>query len=203
MLSELQQPIETVSEMRARISKRLHADYLKRPDYYHRLERRYGTTPRHRRRVDPVMRDAYLKWIHDLCLDTEVALTVTFRDFVDKPEGQSKRLACEKALVHLINRLNRAAFGHGVRRRGQRLTVVTIIEGEASGKRLHAHMAIARPPKSDLASWVKRVVVEARRCHQIHREVEAKHITSAGWAEYLTKEGPDALALSCTKKGNS
>lgn len=201
MLNKHQRPVGT-TEVRARIRNRLHAEYLKRPDYHERLAKRYGTTTGRLRRADPGMRDVYLQWIHELCLDTEVALTVTFRDFVEKLTGQNKRLACEKALAHLINRLNRAAFGHGVRRRGQRLTVVTVIEGEASDKRLHAHMAIARPPKSNLDSWIKRVVAEARRCHQIHREVEAKNITSAGWAEYLTKEGPDALALSCTKVGN-
>ena len=195
-------PPETVEQVRTRIRHRLNADYLARPDYYERLARRYGTTTRHLRRSEPEMRDAYLKWIQELCLDTEVALTVTFRDFVEKLEGRNRRLACEKALVHLINRLNRAAFGHGVRRRGQRLTAVTVIEGEATGKRLHAHLAIARPPKSDLVSWIRRVVLEARRCHQIHREVEAKHISSAGWAEYLTKEGPGVLALSCTTKGS-
>ena len=187
---------------RAIIRARLHADYLQRPCHYERLAKRYGTSTRHLRRADPEMRDAYRKWVQELCLDTEVALTVTFRDFVEKLEGQSKRLACEKVLVHLINRLNRAAFGHGVRRRGQQLTVVTVIEGEASNKRLHAHLAIARPPRSDLDSWITRIVVEARRCHQIHREIEAKQITTAEWAQYLTKEGPDALVLSCTKKGN-
>jgi hypothetical protein len=202
MLSSRSRTPETDEELRNRIRNRLHADYLKRPDYYERIAKRYGMTTRHLRRANPAMRDAYPKWIHELCLNTEVALTVTFRDFVEKLEGQNRRLACEKALVHLVNRLNRAAFGHGVRRRGQRLTVFAVIEGEASGKRLHAHLAVARPPKSDLDSWIKRVVVEARRCHQIHREVEAKHMSSAGWSEYLTKEGPEALALSCTTKGS-
>ena len=187
---------------RANIRDRLQADYLKRPEYYERLSKKYGTT------IKPYplpnkTRDDYKQWIQVLCEPVEVALTITFADSVIRGTGLNRRLGCERAVKHLINRLDRTAFGHGVRRRGQRLTVVSVIEGEMSGKRLHAHMGLSRPPRFKQNDWISRILSEARKCRQINREMRAKAVTSAGWAAYLAKEGPSALALSCTQRGNA
>jgi len=145
--------------------------------------------------------NAYQYWIRALCEDIQVALTITFRDSAHRGTVLDRRLGCEWAVKHLINRLNRAAFGHGVRRRGQRLTVVSVIEGEVSGKRLHAHMGLSRPHSIRQSDWIIRILSEARNCRQINREMKAKAVTSEHWADYLAKEGPSALALSCTQKG--
>ena len=72
-----------------------------------------------------------------------------------------------------------------------------------SGKRLHAHMGLSRPLRFKQNDWISRILSEARKCRQINREMRAKAVTSAGWAEYLAKEGPSALALSCTQRGKA
>lgn len=149
------------------------------------------------------MRKDYQQWIEVLCEPIEVALTVTFADNLIRGAGLDRRLGCEKTISHLINRLNRVAFGHGVRRRGNRLTVITVIEGEASVKRLHAHLGLSCPPRFKQNDWISRILSEAQKCRQINRELRAKAVTSAGWAAYLAKEGPSALALSCTQRGNA
>jgi hypothetical protein len=202
MSSRRLQPIEKAYLTRAHIRDRLQADYLKRPDYHGRLSKKYGTTTKLYPLPGKTQED-YRKWIQVLCEQIEVALTVTFTESALKGTGLDRRLGCEWAVKHLINRLNRAAFGHGVRRRGQRLTVVSVIEGEMFGKRLHAHVGLSRPPRFKQSDWISRILSEAQKCRQINREMRATAVTSAGWAAYLAKEGPSALALSCTQRGKA
>jgi hypothetical protein len=202
MSSRRLQPVEKAYLTRAHIRDRLQADYLKRPEYYERLSKKYGTTTK----PYPLPRkkqDDYQQWIEVLCEPVEVALTITFADSVIRGTGLNRRLGCEWAVKHLINRLNRTAFGHGVRRRGQRLTIVSVIEGEVSDKRLHAHMGLSRPLGIKQSDWIRRILSEARKCRQINREMRATAVTNSGWAAYLAKEGPSALALSCTQRGKA
>ena len=180
----------------------LHADHPGHPEYCERLVNRYQG--RIRQTISPhILHNVYQEWVRALCEDIQVALTITFTESALKRTGFDRRLGCEKTIFHLINRLNRAAFGHGVRRRGSRLTAITVIEGEASEKRLHAHIALSRPNHIEESDWINRILFEARKCRQINREMRATAVTSAGWATYLAKEGPSALALSCTQRGNT
>ena len=203
MSSRRLQPIEKAYLTRAHIRDRLQADYLKRADYHGRLSKKYGTTTKPYPLPGSKTQEDYRKWVQVLCEPVEVALTITFADNLIRGAGLDRRLGCEKTISHLINRLNRVAFGHGVRRRGNRLTVITVIEGEASVKRLHAHLGLSCPPRFKHSDWISRILSEAQKCRQINREMRAKAVTSAGWAAYLAKEGPSALALSCTQRGNA
>ena len=201
MLSELQRPIETVSEMRARIRNRLlDADSLKQPDYSDRLAGRCVTAVKIPRRTKSSIQAAYEEFIGEAGQDIEIAVTLTFRDSALRMGGISARLNVEKTVRHYVNRLNKLAFGHGVGRRGQTLTVISVIEGEVSRKRLHAHLGISRPKHIDLPTWIRIALREATQCRQIGRQIDVKAVTPA-WVGYNTKEGPEALAPGSMRRG--
>ena len=203
MLSELQRPIETVSEMRARIRNRLlDADSLKQPDYSDRLAGRCVTAVKIPRRTKSSIQAAYEEFIGEAGQDIEIAVTLTFRDSALRMGGISARLNVEKTVRHYVNRLNKLVFGHGVKRKGQTLTVISVIEGEVSRKRLHAHLGISRPKHIDLPTWIRIVLREATQCRQIDKEMKVEAVFSApGWISYILKEGPEALALSILRRG--
>lgn len=185
---------ENNTRQKAQIRNHLHADSLKRPAYHDRLAGRYGTAVKIPLRTKSSIQAAYEEFIGEAGQDIEIAVTLTFRDSALRIGAISARLNVEKTLSHYGNRLNRAAFGHGVKRRGQTLTVIPVIEGDVSRKRLHAHLGISRPKHIDMQTWMRIAHREATKCRQIGREIKVKAVTSSGWIGYITKEGPEALA---------
>ena len=113
MLNKHQRPVGT-AEVRARIRNRLLAE-VKIP-----------------RPTKSSIQAAYEEFIGEAGQDIEIAVTLTFRDSALRMGGISARLNVEKTVRHYVNRLNKLAFGHGVGRRGQTLTVISVIEGEVS-----------------------------------------------------------------------
>jgi len=194
------QDADEVSQ-RARIRARIEAAYSKRPDYYDRLAKRYGTEIKIPCPAKSSTQAAYEKFLCEAGQDIEIAVTLTLRDSALKMGGISARLNVDKTVHHYINRLNKLAFGHGVRRRDQTLTVIPVIEGEVSRKRLHAHLGISRPSHIDLPTWIRIALREATKCRQVGREIKVKAVTSSGWIAYMSKEGPEALALGSMRKG--
>ena len=193
MLNKHQRPVGT-AEVRARIRNRLlDADSLKQPDCCDRLAKRYCTQVKIPRPTKSSIQAAYEEFIGEAGQDIEIAVTLTFRDSALRMGGISARLNVEKTVRHYVNRLNKLVFGHGVKRKGQTLTVISVIEGEVSRKRLHAHLGISRPKHIDLQTWKRIAHREATQCRQIGREIDIKAVTP-GWIGYITKEGPEALA---------
>lgn len=186
---------------RSRIRARIEAAYNKRPDYYDHLAKRYGTEIKIPCPTKSSIQAAYEKFLGEAGNDIEIAVTLTLRDSALKMGGISARLNVEKTVRHYVNRLNKLAFGHGVRRRGQTLTVIPVIEGEVSRNRLHAHLGISRPSHIDLSTWKGIALREATKCRQVGREIEVKAVTSSGWIGYMSKEGPEALALGSMRRG--
>ena len=114
---------------RARIRARIEAAYNARRDHYDHLAKRYGTEIKIPCPTKSSLQAAYEKFVAEVGQDIEIAVTLTLRDSALKMGGISARLNVEKTVLHFINRLNKLTFGHGVRRRGQTLTVVSAIEG--------------------------------------------------------------------------
>jgi len=185
---------------RTRVRSRIEALYNERPDYYDHLTREYGAKVKVPLRAKRETQAAYEDFINEAARDVEISLTLTFRDSALKMGSISARLNVEKTLLHYVNRLNRAAFGHGVKRRKQSLTIIPVIEGEISHKRLHAHLGISRPKHIDFQTWMRVVLREAKQCRQVAREVRVKAADS-GWLGYITKEGIEALALDSMRLG--
>ena len=201
MRSSLARPHEADNvSQRARIRARIGAAYNERPHYHERLAKRYYTQVKIPRPTKSSIQAAYEEFIGEAGQDIEIAVTLTFRDSALRMGGISARLNVEKTVRHYVNRLNKLAFGHGVGRRGQTLTVISVIEGEVSRKRLHAHLGISRPKHIDLPTWIRIALREATQCRQIGRQIDIKAITP-GWIGYSTKEGPEALALGSMRRG--
>ena len=192
---------ENNTQQKAQIRNHLHADSLKRPDYCDRLAGRYGTEVKIPRRTKSSIQAAYEEFIGEAGQDIEIAVTLTFRDSALRMGGISARLNVEKTVRHYINRLNKLVFGHGVKRKGQTLTVISVIEGEVSRKRLHAHLGISRPKHIDLQTWKRIAHREATQCRQIGREIKVKAVNNSRWIGYLAKEGPEALAPGSMRRG--
>lgn len=187
---------------RARIRAGIEAAYNARRDHYDRLAKKYGTKIKTPRPTKSSLQAAYEEFVSEAGQDIEIAVTLTLRDSALKMGGISARLNVEKTVRHYINRLNRLVFGHGVRRRGQTLTVIPMIEGEVSRKRLHAHLGVSRPKHIDLQTWIGIALREAKQCRQIDKEMKVEAVFSApGWIEYITKEGITTLALSSMRRG--
>ena len=150
------------------------------------------------------VQERYEDFITELSVPVEFAVTLTPKESLISLGDFNARSVWEKTLRHYGNRLNKAAFGHGVRRRVQTLTLIVVIEGSStSGKRLHAHLGVSRPEHIDSTTWMAILRREARRCFQVNRQIEVKAVTSSGWADYLAKEGIEALALDATRRGTS
>lgn len=185
---------------RTRVRSRIETMYGELPDYHDDFSRRCGSKVKVPYRAKRDAQAAYEDFIDEAARDVEIGLTLTFRDSALKMGSISARLNVEKTLLHFVNRLNKAAFGHGVKRRKQSLTVIPVIEGEGSHKRLHAHIGISRPRHIGLETWMGTVLREAKQCKQVAREMKVKAVDS-GWLRYVTKEGIEALALDSMKLG--
>lgn len=204
-MSKPHRPLETDEEMRKRIRSRIEALYNQQPGFYDRLARKYGAKANHSSWKKPMgIQAEHVAFMRELSVPVEFAVTLTPRDSILVMGGFNARKLWEKTLRHYGNRLNKAAYGHGVRRRSQTLTLIVVIEGgSTSGKRLHAHLGASRPAHIDSITWMAILRREARRCLQVNRQIEVKAVTSSGWADYLAKEGVEALALDATRRGSS
>lgn len=205
MLSSRSRPPETDEDMRKRIRSRIETLYNQQPGFYDRLARKYGTKANHSSWKKPMgIQAEHLAFIRELSESIEFAVTLTPKDSLLSLGYFNARSIWEKTLRHYGNRLNKAAYGHGVRRRSETLTLIVVIEGgSTSGKRLHAHLGASRPAHIDSITWMAILRREARRCLLVNRQIEVKAVTSSGWADYLAKEGIEALALDATRRGSS
>jgi len=205
MLSSRSRPPETEEDMRKRIRSRIETLYNQQPGFYDRLARKYGTKANHSSWKKPMgIQAEHLAFIRELSESIEFAVTLTPKDSPLSLGYFNARSVWEKTLRHYGNRLNKAAYGHGMRRRSQTLTLIVVIEGDStSGKRLHAHLGVSRPEHIDSNTWMASLLREARRCLLVNRQIEVKAVTSSGWADYLAKEGIEALALDATRRGSS
>jgi hypothetical protein len=147
---------------RTRVRSRIETLCSERLDYHDDLTRKYGAKVKLTRRAKRDTQAAYEDFIDEAARDVEISLTLTFRDSALKMGSISARLNVEKTLLHYVNRLNKAAFGHGVKRRKQSLTVIPVIEGGNSHTRLHAHLGISRPRHIDFQAWMRVVLREAK-----------------------------------------
>lgn len=133
-------------------------------------------------------------WLHSLCADYPVALTLTLKQTVDviTPVGSHKRqLArddCDRIAKRFIQKLNRQAFGHSAERHGKGLKYLVVVEGERSSKNLHLHLAIGALPKHVKFNQIAKLVEQAKANVAEIDEQYKFDITDSGWIEYISKE---------------
>lgn len=127
------------------------------------------------------------------------ALTVTLNDDQVHKSYLDRRLRLEETIRIVLRIIDRSCFRKDHKRLGLRIDSVVVIEGGKDQKRIHAHLALTRPPEiSDQQFWsyVHRAV---SRCKSLGEQYEIRSIfDSAGWARYLAKEGIEALSPQCT-----
>lgn len=143
---------------------------------------------------------SYVNFLNSLMSDSTHALTVTLRRDSGKPNDLDQRLRLEETLRCSLWFIARATFKKRHRRENVQIGSVCVIETGAFQNRMHAHLALACPifelhPRFELN--VRRSVA---RCRSLGKEFELKPIyDSAGWACYLSKQGPEALSPLCTQ----
>lgn len=139
---------------------------------------------------------AYLESMMSGCTH---ALTVTLKEDQAQKSYLDRRLRLEETIRIVLRIIDRSCFRKNHKRFGLRIDSVVVIEGGKDQKRIHAHLALARPPEiSDQQFWsyVHRAI---SRCKSLGEQYEIRSIfDSAGWARYLAKEGIEALSPQCT-----
>lgn len=140
-------------------------------------------------------RQSLQQWLQSLSQQYPLALTLTFKDTYTEqtPNGCAVRVLskanCEKAVARFQQKLNRSLFGrHAADKHHASLKCLVALEGEISGKRLHAHLALGGTPANMMP-------------HQLHKHIEnvvrlvpaldarfKLDIADSGWLAYMGKE---------------
>lgn len=142
----------------------------------------------------PTQKAAARAWLHSLCADYPVALTLTLKQTVDivnirgSHKLNIKRDDCERIAKRFIQKLNRQAFGHSAERHGKGLKYLVVVEGERSSKNLHLHLAIGAMPKHVKFNQIAKLVEQAKAQVAEIDEQYKVDITDSGWMEYISKE---------------
>ena len=139
------------------------------------------------------------EYLQSLMIGSTHALTVTLKDDHAHKSYLDRRLRLEETIRTALRIIDRSCFRKDHKRLRFRIDSVVVIEGGKDQKRMHAHLALTRPPEiSDhqFRSYVQRAV---SRCKSLGEQYEIRSISdSAGWASYLAKEGLEALLPQCT-----
>lgn len=140
-------------------------------------------------------RESLQLWLQSRTQQYPLALTLTFKDFyVEKtPTGHVTRVlsraTCEKALARFQLKLNRAVFGRSAAdKRHASLQYLVALEGEISGKRLHAHLALGGPPPNMMPHQLQKHIEKAI---QLVPAIDSRfklEIADSGWLAYMGKE---------------
>jgi len=152
---------------------------------------------------DQIKARIYRDFMVRLCKDTRVALTITFRESALPDSVVSASAFCEKTTQHLLRKINKRVFRHGVRRKDFRIASVAVLEAGGRGGRLHSHLALGLPPTYSVPDFLRLVTREIKSCRQIARQVDIQPINGGGWCDYLAKGGPETLLLSCCREAKS
>lgn len=134
-------------------------------------------------------------WLAGMACDYPLALTLTLKQTVTEvtPVGTRRRALteadCQRVAQRFQQKLNRVVFGkHAAERHGKTLRYIPVLEGRASGKRLHLHFAIGGLPQHIRFNRFDGLVREAK---QQVSQLDTQHrvdITDSGWMEYISKE---------------
>ena len=149
---------------------------------------------------DQVHARIYRDFLVRLSKDARVALTITFKESALPDSVASASALCEKTTQHLLRRINKRVFRHGVRRKDYRIASVAVLEAGTQGGRLHIHLALGLPPTHSLPDFMRLVSQEIKRCGLIARQLDIQPVRGAGWAGYLSKSGLEGLLLSCCRE---
>jgi hypothetical protein len=139
------------------------------------------------------------EYFESMMSDCTHALTVTLKEDQAQKPYLDRRLRLEETVRIALRIIDRSCFRKDHKRLRLRIDSVVVIEGGKHQKRMHAHLALTRPPEiSDqkFRSYLQRAVT---RCKSLGEQYEIRSIfDSAGWASYLAKEGLEALSPQCT-----
>ena len=121
-------------------------------------------------------------------------LTVTMRPASLTQNTFDRREQLEETVRHFLYRLSRACFKRRHRRRGLTVGSYASIETGSSGNHLHAHITLACPPNFGSERFEGLILSSVKRCRTLGPEMDLRPIHSTtGFAQYLSKEGQEAL----------
>jgi hypothetical protein len=88
---------------------------------------------------------------------------------------------------HFMNLLNKAVYGNAYQRFKKKIEVIPVLEWSPT-ERLHYHIAIKNPLKSDPLRFHISMIECWNLTRWSHRENKVDHQINSGWLEYITKE---------------
>jgi len=138
-------------------------------------------------------------YLLEICPDPSLFLTITFVQSSRRYKTLLNEAVAEKALQWFICRLNKAIFGHGVKRKGFKCGVVTFLENRTSN--IHAHLALQLPSNSEIGLIKLTIQDLIRKGNWFDKEYDIQSCYfKEGLMEYIAKEGQDSMIVSCTHK---
>lgn len=123
------------------------------------------------------------------------AVTLTLKSYrrLENDRGQAveqlTHLEAKRTFGYFKKRLNIALFGKAAKRYDRSFSVIPVLEGQGTNKRLHYHCAIGNLPAGLTIESFKAKVQEAWSNTPFgYDEIDVKPIDSADWFAYMGKE---------------
>jgi len=141
------------------------------------------------------LRNATLDWMLQQADSYTHAITLTLKPYrVVQTERGEMREALTKDnakanMRHFINRVNNSMYGNAAKRYGKGISILAVIEGEATNKQLHYHCAIGNLPTTLNEQAIQSKITSA--WHQTafgNEQVHIQRMQTSGWLNYLGKE---------------
>ena len=141
------------------------------------------------------LRKATLDWMLEQadCYTHAVTLTLKQSRAILTERGEVREALTKYNAIanmrHFINRLNAELYGNAAKRYGKSIAILTVLEGENTGKLLHYHCAIGKLPDrlSDKAiegsirgAWLQTGFG--------NEQMHIQRMQTNGWLSYMGKE---------------
>jgi hypothetical protein len=148
------------------------------------------------------VRREYLNFMKLKCKNATHAVTLTFKPDFLRYQGEAQFYEAEKTIRHFLNVLNNKCYGHGYKRKKMTVGAITVIERGTRLGRLHGHLAITASKGIDFESFSNHILDSQMRCRNLGRTIHIQRYRDSGWAEYISKEGPESFSTSCSVDPN-
>jgi hypothetical protein len=134
-----------------------------------------------------------------LCPTTAVTVTLNQSRSYETPRGKVWRrgdiILFEGVLEGLMKRLAQQVYGRrATEKHGLKLIGAGIVEGNGTSKAFHIHACLRRPDHLTPEQFNRCIIQSWSESPWLKPDLDVQEI-NGGWCWYMTKEGPDGLAL--------
>jgi hypothetical protein len=142
-----------------------------------------------------LIRKASLEWMNENAEHLTHAVTLTLKPYrvVTTARGEFKQaltvIDAQRTFKQFLNRLNASVYKNAAKRCGKSVSVIPVIEGQATHKHLHYHCALGNFPATLCEKTIKAIIVSAWQQTEFGNEqIDIQPMQTIGWINYCGKE---------------